>query len=259
MLLLALLTLACCRPVVVRGREPGPSAVKVMTLNMEHGLKGSQRIASLIRRERPDILFFQEAGPMTHPDRAHHQLDEALHEYRQARSEFEVIAVRGTISETSITDIPEMPHERNSFDNKTILSVKATVSGHQITLHCAHLSPNHVGRYGWSKLIWQMNTLTDIRAMQFRWLASLGETDEKAIAAGDLNEQPVGANYATLRHNWNDAFADAGQGIRYTIDSGFPTNCKDYILYKNAKALKAIVVPDVVSDHRAIVAWFDLN
>ncbi|MEQ1933847.1 MAG: endonuclease/exonuclease/phosphatase family protein, partial [Fimbriimonadaceae bacterium] len=95
-----------------------------------------------------------------------------------------------------------------------------------------------------------------VRRAQFSALSDLANSNLPSIAAGDLNEQPLGPNYYRLTEYWTDAFEAAGQGFGYTLTATLPNHCSDYILSRGIHPVRCEVLPDVVSDHRAIVAWF---
>ncbi|MEQ1821042.1 MAG: endonuclease/exonuclease/phosphatase family protein [Fimbriimonadaceae bacterium] len=235
---------------------PKPDDLKVMTLNMEHGLEGSDLVAALIERESPDILFLQEAGPIVHPDGMPASLAHALAPYEMHKAIFEIVAVRGDILSRDIIDVPEMPHEQNATDVKAITAVVAKVKRIKLNLYTAHFSPGHTGRYGLGKLIWQLGELARVRTAQFSTLSKLGDSPLPSIVAGDLNEQPLGPNYRQLTQTWTDAFRTSGRGFGYTLKSTIPNHCSDYLLSRGIKPIRCVVLPDVVSDHRAVVAWY---
>jgi hypothetical protein len=113
--------------------EVRASDLKVLQLNMEHGLEGVDKVAALIERERPDILCLEEAGPLSfYPDRTPLSLSRALTGYRVFHSTFEVLAVRGEILEERLVDIPEMEHERTAVDQKVLTTALCSVKGRRV-------------------------------------------------------------------------------------------------------------------------------
>ncbi len=257
--------LACVIPGVIvsfpatGSREaPKPSHLKVMTLNMQHGLAGSDRVAALIERESPDILFIQEAGPIVHPGGMPPSLALALAPYRMHNAIFEIVAVRGEVLNQCLIELPEMPHEKNVTDHKSITAVVAKVRGVKLNLYTAHFSPGHTGRYGLGKLIWQLDLLAKVRTAQFSALADLAKSPIPSIAGGDLNEQPFGPNYQRLTATWTDAFRASGRGFGYTLTSTLPNQCSDFLFSRGIRSVRCDILPDVVSDHRAMVAWFEI-
>ena len=78
---------------------------------------------------------------------------------------------------------------------------------------------------------------------------------ERAIVAGDLNERPGGLALKVLASRFRDAVAEAGSGSDFTFPAEDPTRRVDYVLVSDGVRAKSVsVLPDVASDHLAVVA-----
>lgn len=241
---------SCGRTGAVRAGD-----VKVLQLNMEHGLEGVEKVAGLIERERPDILCLEEAGPLSfYPDRTPASLTRALAGYQVFHSTFEVVAVRGEISEARLVDIPEMESERRPVDQKVLTTALCLVKGRRVRVACLHFSPRPSPTGGF---VARWAAYCEIRRAQYEGLETFIEShpSEALIVAGDFNGHPAGPNYGSLRGLMRDAFDKAGRGFGYTLTSSLPCEREDYIWSRNLMAVDCRVLSDRVSDHLALVAW----
>lgn len=255
------LSLAICEPRIRRLKEPDPKNLKVLQLNMEHGLEGVERIARLIERERPDILFLEEAGPLGEaPDRILPEMKRALSGYQVHRSRFEAVAVKGTILAREVVDLPETDKERAEKPGKVLTAVRADVRGHVLRLVALHFSPSRFDE-ALESSPWLMPSYLDrmaaIRSGQYAKLRDYIRlhANESIIVAGDFNAHPAGADYRRLASIATDAFAAAGSGFGFSLTANAPVERFDYIWCKNVEPVRCEVLPDIVSDHRAVVAW----
>lgn len=257
-----LIVLAICEPKLRLAARPEPEDLKVMQLNMEHGLKGVEKVANLIERERPDILFLQEAGPLGEPpNRFSPALRRALAGYEVYRSRFEAIAVRGQLFERQSIDLPETDKERREPPGKVLTTALAKVRGTEVRLVTLHFSPSRLDeavREGISSLPAYLTNMARVRRGQYSALiAFLAEhATERVIVAGDFNAHPAGPDYRRLARVATDAFAESGVGMGFTLTASVPCERFDYLWSRKLKAVRCEVLPDQVSDHRAVMAWF---
>lgn len=240
---------------IIRQTKPIPKgSLKVMQLNMQHGLTGIEKVAALIERESPDILCLQESGPRQEfPDGSPPPIRRALRGYVLYRSFSEAIAVKGEILGKGTVELPEPAYESAIGGGKVITFVKARIRGKVIRIATVHLSP----RPDPSLSAWAgAAQFARIRQAQFKALADfLKASPEHTILCGDFNSHPVGPNYRLMTSIMTDAFAAAGSGIGYTMNSRLPHKRIDYIYCRGFVPVAHRVLPDVVSDHRAVVAW----
>lgn len=247
------LSLAGLHPVL--GSPGMPEGIKVMQLNMRHGLDGVDKVAALIERESPDVLTLVEAGPLSYyPDKTLPSLKRALAGYRVYHSHFEAIAVRGEILERELIPLDEMSTEKEWFNQKVIVSVSANVRGRRLRILALHFSPR-----GPKKVAYIPGHIefARVRCSQHEALVEVlkQRPEEETIIAGDFNGQPFGPNYRLIASVAKDCFAEAGRGFGYTIRANFPHKRVDYVFVRNLKPASSYVLSDIVSDHRAVVAW----
>lgn len=251
--------LAIVNPIYHSSQQVPRTALKVMQLNMEHGLGGVDKVAALIERENPDILFLEEAGPVENRDP---RIEEALAPYEVHREHFEAVCVRGQFlsKEIALTD-PLQFSVSSVHGGKMITAAKARVRDHEVRLAVVHFSPTQP-----EKLLPKLGemhdylvNLADSKKRQFESLAKYIEEhgSETVIVGGDFNAHPVGPNYQTLSAVAIDTFRAVGSGLGYTLPTKFPIQRFDYIWVRNSKPLKVDVLPDAVSDHLGLVAWVE--
>ncbi len=248
-----LLNLAILNPVLQLEREPGTGDLKVMQLNMQHGVAGSDKVALLIERENPDILFLQETGPLDQePGLIPPSLIRTLRPYRVVRKQFEAIAVRGDVLSSEFIPLQDMPGEEKIA---TVAVVR--VQGRKFRCICVHLSPSQPNRVAPSEVLSYMNAIGKVHQVQVQMLVDLvSASDEPVLLAGDFNQYPAGPWYRQVASVAQDSHRQAGSGFGFTMSATIPVQRYDYIWARTLTATAVRVRPDVVSDHRAVVAWF---
>lgn len=224
-----LLALAINEPQI---RLPGPkTGIKVMQLNMQHGLGGVDSVAALIEREHPDVLFLQEAGSLDKPwAQVTPALRKALEGYEIHRVRYEAIAVRGEILERSTIDTGYGLDGRR----KVIATALARVAGKTISLATLHFQPTQEDKLfaAPSAAYRRLVMVGEIRRTSYRVLADWLRSQPKGrpcIVGGDFNEHPCGPNYRLLGTVAQDAWVAAGVGFGLTIPSSSPFERIDYI------------------------------
>ncbi len=96
----------------------------------------------------------------------------------------------------------------------------------------------------------------EVRAEQARQLrAMLDAEPHPFLVCGDFNSTPRNWAYTHLAHGFRDAFDEAGTGWGGTFPAGLPLVRIDYVLASDDWVVRrARVDPDLVSDHRAVIA-----
>lgn len=242
-------------------RSPGAEVgLKVMQLNMQHGNVGVDKVAALVDRERPDVLFLQEAGSLHKPaDQVAPSMRNALAGYQIFRIRYEAVAVRGELLETATVDTGYGLDGRRKF----LTTVLARIAGETFSLATLHFQPTQEDKLfnAPSAAYRRLARVGQIRRDSYRvlagWLRSQPE-GRTCIVGGDFNEHPCGPNYRLLSAYAQDAWKAAGTGFGLTIPSPTPFERIDYIWTRNARVRRAEVLPDVVSDHRAVLAWIEI-
>jgi endonuclease/exonuclease/phosphatase family metal-dependent hydrolase len=84
-------------------------------------------------------------------------------------------------------------------------------------------------------------------------------TPHPVVVGGDLNATPGSAPLGVARGFLRDAWTDAGAGAAATSPARRPRKRIDYLLYAPPiRVTEAVVMPHLVSDHRAVRAEFVL-
>jgi len=230
-------------------------SMNVLQLNMQHGLVGHDKVATLIRREDPDVIFLQETGPLDQLSPKGPIID-ALKGYQLSNrytlpltGQFEVIALKGKIIRHMDVDFPEMPHEQK-LRGKRLTAVEAEVRGRRMILAVVHFSPTQGS----------LAQLSAVRTEQWRLTAAFVRAQKlPVILAGDFNAAPFGPGYRALSREATDVFRSVGVGLGNTITATLPNRRIDYVWTRGLFIpLECEVLPDIVSDHRAVRAKIGL-
>ena len=100
----------------------------------------------------------------------------------------------------------------------------------------------------------------DERLAQAGELVAALASHDRVIVAGDLNERPGGPALHVITSRFRDAFAAAGSGDGSTWPASAPRIRIDYVFASHGVRVEsASVLPDVASDHLAVVADLALD
>jgi vancomycin resistance protein VanJ len=96
-----------------------------------------------------------------------------------------------------------------------------------------------------------------IRSGQYSRLRQYMEmhANDCMIVGGDFNAHPAGPEYRKMSELATDAFTASGAGFGFSLTATMPCERFDYIWCRNVEPMRCEVLPDIVSDHRAVVAW----
>ncbi|MFY9588134.1 MAG: endonuclease/exonuclease/phosphatase family protein [Actinomycetota bacterium] len=95
----------------------------------------------------------------------------------------------------------------------------------------------------------------DERVAQAGELVAALASAQRAVVAGDMNERPGGLALTVITSRFRDAFAEAGAGDGLTFTAQEPKARIDYVFVSDGiRVERATVLPDVASDHLAVVA-----
>jgi len=99
------------------------------------------------------------------------------------------------------------------------------------------------------------------RVEQGEEVLELVKTSEiPVLVAGDFNEVPQSFLYKQFKNNLADSFSEKGRGFSFSYNGRFPGLRIDYI-FKSDKLnlIKSQVLPSDFSDHRQVMAVFEIN
>lgn len=245
---LALLFLSCAGPSLEE-----PTVVRILTWNIHHAegnddVVDVSRIATIIRRARPDVVALQEVDFKTRRSKGIDEPAEIARlldfEYRFAEaipfeggSYGELILSRFPIAESRTIRLPASP----TAESRVALKVRVEVdrSLHGLVIIGTHLDhqESDVERLA------QVATLAE---------AAPARGGLPIVIAGDLNALPASPTLAHLTGSWTDA-----SGGVPTWPSHHPTEKIDYVLIRNEDPWRIVesraIDEDVASDHRPLL------
>jgi endonuclease/exonuclease/phosphatase family metal-dependent hydrolase len=236
-------------------RMTSPQSFRVMTFNIHHGegLDGKvdfSRIATLIQRERADLVALQE-------------VDKGV--LRTARRDLpaELAALTGLTCVFS----NNFHYQGGEYGNAVLTrfpALSATNSHYQM-LHTNEqrgILQLTLDVYG--RRLTFMNTHIDYRRDDSERLLNVREIGElmtqsgrhDVILCGDFNAMPDSQVYQRLKTMFNDTWESAGKGTGWTYPADNPRRRIDYIWISKTTQLEAVnayVSESAASDHRPLV------
>lgn len=228
--------------------------LRVLTLNTEFASASPGQVAALARREEADAVFLQEALSRDRqfvPYAA--ALRRAFPGWTLTRHDELVTLTRLPVLETRAVAFPGSPH--------ALLLTRVDAWGQAVTLLNVHLPttgvlPSASDRARRRTLPERVERrLAARRAFLERLGTLLEEAPGPVLLAGDLNASPRGELAARLRAlGLSDAFARAGSGFGFTHAARFGHARIDYVWSRGAVPTAARVLPERLSDHRALAA-----
>ena len=215
------------------------------------------RIASVINRERPDLVGLQEV------DRGVERtgrIDEILELARLTRMEYAFAPnlryQGGWYGVAVLSRFPIITSEHQRYANRReaerrgFMRVEVSVDGQVVNFISTHLDYQTVdGRL--------FETEQLLKALE--WIKT------PLIVVGDFNDEPKGESYRRMLTRFSDVWTDSGAtdaGLTYPSDK--PVKRIDYIFYAKGMAnllrtKRAWVVDSLASDHRPLVAELELG
>lgn len=236
-------------------RSPAPASLRVVTYNLQHGIRGLAPLAQSIEKVDADVLCFQEATPVAEGASPYGELEPVLREYHLVRAKDLAIASR----------FPVLGHRSISLDDegmKVALCATLDVHGTRVTVASVHLTPTSLDQVLFRAPLESAERLRRVAALHARQVGSLlaiaNDVDTPLIIAGDFNAQPTSSALRTLATHLRDSFAAVGMGYGNTLPSGFPIFRYDYVFTRGFTIEGCRVLPGTASDHRAVEAWLSL-
>lgn len=242
------------------GPASGKRTLRVMTYNIHVGVGMDkkldlQRIADVIKRERPDLVGLQEVdrgvkrtegkdeivelAKMTLMDMAFaHNLDYQGGKYGVA------ILSRFLIQKTE----HQKYENRREAERRGMLRVEVDVDGKTVNFVTTHLDYQE----------------KDGRLFETEQLLRfIDRVPGPLIVAGDFNDEPSGSAYELMLKSFDDAWIGSrakGDGLSYPADK--PARRIDYIFYRRSegvRAKKSWVVNTQASDHVPVIAELEIR
>lgn len=236
-----------------------PARVRVLSYNIHHG-EGTdgqvdlERIAAIIRAEKPDLVALQEVDRETsRTGRVDQPAELGRLTGMQARFERNIAFGGGEYGNAVLTRLPVVRHKNHHLpshydgEQRGALAVEVALAdgGQKILFLATHLDyrPDDGERRASAEVIHR--------------LASEG-ANLPAIVAGDLNALPESDVLADFQRSWKRTNTE----IIATYPAAMPTRQIDYILVRPAERWRVVEtrVLDAPgeSDHRPIMAVLEL-
>jgi endonuclease/exonuclease/phosphatase family metal-dependent hydrolase len=231
----------------------GAAPLRVMTFNIQSGLRGLDGVVEVIRAAQPDIVALQEvdlgsrrAGGLDQTavlaertGLVHHAHFRTTDLYGGAYG----IALLSRFPLEAMAQYP-LPVPKGA-EPRTVAHAVVQVAGREVSVYLTHLIRQPFN--------------SDARMRQSALIARLLERDSRPkLLLGDLNDGPDSRTVRLLRRGLTDVFAASGQGPEGTYPLPLPFSPAmriDYVLACDAfEPLRSEVLRVGASDHYPIVA-----
>ncbi|AEI64549.1 endonuclease/exonuclease/phosphatase family protein [Corallococcus macrosporus] len=245
---------ASTTPVDTVRRAPGE--LRVMTFNIQSGVRGLERVAHVIRAAVPDVVALQEVDVGSTRARGLDQTEELSRltglKYRAHFRTTDLfggaygIAVLSRFPLEALAQYP-LPVPRGA-EPRTLAHAVVDVDGREVSVYLTHLIRR------------PFNGGTRVR--QSAYVAGLLARDSRPkVLMGDLNDGPDSRSTRLLRRGLQDVVADTGTlGGTYPLPLFLPTLRIDYVLACDAfTPVSSRVLRVDASDHYPVVADLRLN
>ncbi|HLK99458.1 MAG TPA: endonuclease/exonuclease/phosphatase family protein [Myxococcaceae bacterium] len=231
----------------------GEDELRVMTFNIQSGVRGLEGVAEVIRQARPDIVALQEVDLGSRRasglDQAavlaqrtgltHHAHFRTTDLYGGAYG----IALLSRFPVEALAQYP-LPVPRGA-EPRTVAHAVLHVAGREVSVYLTHLIRRPFN--------------ADSRLRQSVLIAGLLARDSRPkLLMGDLNDDPGSRPVRLLRRDLTDVFAATGQGPDGTYPLPLPFSPAlriDYVLACDAFVpLRSRVLRVAASDHYPVIA-----
>jgi endonuclease/exonuclease/phosphatase family metal-dependent hydrolase len=249
---------AAARSALTREPEAHPvegTALKVMTFNIQSGLRGLDKVAEVIRSEAPDIVALQEvdvgsvrAGLKNQPEElarltglTHH------HHFRTTTLSGGDYGV-ALLSRFPVVSVEQHPLPvASGAEPRTVARAVLDVDGQEVSVYVTHLTRRPFNN--------------GIRLRQSAAILALMNQDPRPkLLMGDMNDTPESGALRLFKRELMDVFAQRGEGpdITYPLPL-IPSLRIDYVLACDQfRPHSSRVLHVGASDHYPVVAELSL-
>lgn len=227
-------------------------SVRVMTWNIHHASGGMDKVMSVVKREHPDVVCFQEANDG-------YWKSDVLPELRKAFRGWHCSEFREVATFSRYPIITQSVHRLMPETGRVVLETVIEVNGERLTVYNVHLNVAIAGRSlsksGLRGIPNYLRHTADVRLDQVRDMKKVVATTTSALVVGDFNTPPRGRCYRWMAGRYQDAFPRGGLGFGYTYPTRHPLMRIDYIFASGGMHVRRCFVPRAAaSDHRPVVA-----
>ncbi len=243
-------------PVGAAGALPAASTLSVLTLNAQYASASPQQLAEVAAREGADVITLQEAEDRRGDGSAY---------VERLRSAFPGWTLGRDGELVTLTRLPLQSSRLVHFGNPDhgVLVTRLKAQGQVLTVVNAHL-PTLALRptQGEPDTVFARVAarLAERRALPDAVQGVMNAAPGSVVLAGDINAPTHGQMHGLLRRTGlSDAFAQAGRGFGFTYHQRFGFARLDYVWGRAVTFGHAEVLPDELSDHRALLVRFSLK
>lgn len=231
----------------------GEDELRVMTFNIQSGVRGLEGVAEVIRQAGPDIVALQEVDLGS---RRASGLDQAAVLAQRTglthHAHFRTTDLHGgaygiaLLSRFPVEALAQYPLPvPRGAEPRTVVHAVLQVAGREVSVYLTHLIRRPFN--------------ADSRLRQSALIAGLLARDSRPkLLMGDLNDDPGSRPVRLLRRDLTDVFAATGQGPDGTYPLPLPFSPAlriDYVLASDAFVpLRSRVLRVAVSDHYPVIA-----
>lgn len=225
---------------------------RVLTLNTRRAGADPERVAALARRVQAGLVLLQEVVDRD-PAGYEARLREAFPGWQLIRHAELISLTRSPVLSAQALTWPHTPHAVLLVDLEVAGQTVRVIHTHLPTLALRPGAPHT--RAGRPLPERAAHRLVLRRAMLAAAAEALRQTSGPVLLAGDLNAPPRGQ-----LHRWlsalglTDVFRAAGRGFGLTYHARFGFTRIDYLWTRGLTPLASAPLPDVLSDHRPLLA-----
>ncbi len=242
-------------------------AVRVMTYNIHAGkdaaqMDNLQRVAALIDSAAADIVLLQEVDRRTQRSGGVDHFAElrrltGMHgvfgkslDYQGGEYGIAILSRWPVDSVAAVALKVDPPQARsgNSYEPRAALHVRVQMASGPLHVINTHLDPGAAGTYRRQELI----------AVMAHMKQNIPH-EASVLFGGDLNARPNTDDIQAVSFALTDAFAACGMASGETFPAHAPDRRIDYIFYRRARCTTARVLETQASDHRPLLAIFEIS
>lgn len=224
------------------------SDFRIMTINVARSVGRVAKFMVSVNRERPDILFMQEANAVRESDDFARAVIAADHTNRIGWHVARIadVAILSQRPLTHLRDIALIPDS-----GRRVLVAQTIAGGRKVTIACVHL-PTSMPGASRASLLAYLASSAESRMIEVQKILD-GLPSELTIIAGDFNLPPRGLAYWMITRRYANSFA-AARGFGYTYPARLPLMRIDHVFTTNDMApMRWRTINTGASDHLAVI------
>lgn len=273
--------------------KPLKSDVKVMSYNCmlfdlynwSHNKASRKKIFTMLEKESPDIVCFQEFFTSENPVSFNNR--DTLTKFLPATNlHVEYTTTLRNVDHWGVATLSKYPIVKKgklAFDVKTnniCIFTDVVIDKDTVRIYNMHLQSIQFKKEDYdyvSEVIEKYKAPDEVekgktilrrlkagfikRAAQAQVIADhMKGSPYEIIVCGDFNDTPSSFAYNTIRGNMSDAFIERGSGFEKTYNGRMPAFRIDYILHsKEIETIQYSKVKETITDHYPVTAYLRIN